>query len=130
MRAKGYTEKDFIHADVQKAYAEGLGQFGSNVGSGGGGGSSPMGDIMGIGIGLQAANAMGKQFGNMFEGMNQPPQETQSSDNIACPTCGKILPKTAKFCLECGSPIVRKCPSCGNDLPAGAKFCLECGKKI
>ena len=129
MRAKGYTEKDVIQADVQKAYAEGLGQFGSNVGSGGGG-SSPMSDIIGIGIGLQAANAMGKQFGNMFEGMNQTSQESQPSDTISCPTCGKALPNTAKFCLECGSPIVRKCPACGNELPAGAKFCLECGQKL
>lgn len=130
MRAKGYTEKDVIQADVQKAYAEGLGQFGSNVGSGGGGGSSPMSDIMGIGIGLQAANAMGKQFGNLFEGMNQTSQESQPSDTISCPNCGKNLPNTAKFCLECGSPIIRKCPSCGNELPAGAKFCFECGQKI
>ena len=126
MRAKGYTQKDVIQADVQKAYAEGLGQFGSNAGGGGG---SAMGDIMGIGIGLQAAGVMGKQIGNIFDGMNTS-TPTPMENTIQCPGCGSTLPATAKFCLECGSPIARKCPNCGNELPTGAKFCLECGQKL
>lgn len=150
MSAQGYSKKDIIQADVQKAYAEGLGNFGAN----GGGGGSTMGDIMGIGIGIQAAGAMGKQLGNMFD--NQ--QETKIEDAIKCPSCGNSLPKNAKFCLECGTkielqseivcpvcgkktlkgkfcmecgaPMERKCPNCGSDIPAGGKFCLECGTKI
>ncbi|MBP5261119.1 MAG: SPFH domain-containing protein [Clostridiales bacterium] len=160
MRAKGYSEKDVIQADVQKAYAEGLGQFGSNAGGGGGGGST-MSDIMGIGIGLQAAGAMGKQIGNMFEGMNPAGQTAPSTtNNIQCPSCGNTLPANAKFCLECGTkivspaadeiicpscgaktpkgkfclecgaPMIRKCANCGAEIPAGGKFCLECGTKV
>ena len=37
MRAKGYTEKDVIQAEVQKAYAEGIG----NTNFSGGGGVVP-----------------------------------------------------------------------------------------
>ena len=138
MKAKGYSEKDVISADVQKAYAEGMGQFGSNMGSGGGG-SSPMGDIMGIGIGLQAANVMGKQFGNMFQGMDPTNNATtpaaSASDMIKCPSCGNQLPSNAKFCLECGSKIVSLndsemiCPACGQKTPKG-KFCMECGEML
>lgn len=136
MRAKGYSEKDVIQADVQKAYAEGLGQFGSNVGAGGGGGGSTMSDIMGIGIGLQAAGAMGKQIGNMFEGMNSTSQPAeQQAPDVKCPNCGNSLPANAKFCLECGSKIVSLapdeiiCPSCGSKTPKG-KFCMECGATL
>ncbi|MCX6055106.1 MAG: zinc ribbon domain-containing protein [Chloroflexi bacterium] len=35
-----------------------------------------------------------------------------------------------KFCLHCGSPIVKKCPKCGTDVPPNGKFCLECGEKL
>ena len=93
-----------------------------------------MSDIMGIGIGLQAAGAMGKQIGNMFEGMNPSGQNEQpaASNSIQCPNCGNKLPANAKFCLECGTKIVSLeqneiiCPSCGAKTPKG-KFCLECG---
>lgn len=72
MREKGYTEKDVIQAEVQKAFAEGMGNMGSNGGAGG----STMSDIVGLGVGLQAAGAMGSQVGNIFAGFagqnNQP----------------------------------------------------------
>lgn len=92
-------------------------------------GGSVMGDIMGSGIGLQAAGVMGKQIGNIFDGMNTS-TPTPMENTIQCPGCGSTLPANAKFCLECGSPIARKCPNCGNELPTGAKFCLECGQKL
>ena len=43
MQAKGYTQKDVIQAEVQKAYAEGLGNmdFGGSAG-----GSSITGDML------------------------------------------------------------------------------------
>lgn len=91
MRAKGITEKDYVQADVQKAWAEGVG----NMGSGSGGGSSVMGDMMGAGIGMQAAMAMGSQMSNMFAGMTgqqqnpadaqpqQPAQPAQPQDDMS-----------------------------------------------
>lgn len=75
MKAKGITEKDYVQADVQKAFAEGMG----NMGAGSGSGSSVMGDMMGAGIGLQAAMAMGSQFKDMFAGINGTTDSTQPS---------------------------------------------------
>lgn len=78
MRQQGYNQKDIIQAEVQKAYAAGIGNMGGNGGSGG----STMSDILGLGIGLQAASAMSGQVGNIFGGMfggtgTQPQQPTQ-----------------------------------------------------
>ena len=77
MRQQGYNQKDVIQAEVQKAYAAGIGNMGGNGGSGG----SAMSDILGLGIGLQAASAMSGQVGNIFGGMfggtGAQPQPTQ-----------------------------------------------------
>lgn len=71
MQAKGYNQKDVLQADVQKAFAQGLGQMGANAGGGG----STMSDILGLGIGLQAAGAMGSQLNGLFAGLTgQNPQ--------------------------------------------------------
>lgn len=90
MRAQGYNQKDVIQAEVQKAYAEGLG----NMGSGGNAGGSAMSDILGLGIGIQAAGAMGQQLNDMFQGFGtaqnpadaqpqQPAQPAQPQDDMA-----------------------------------------------
>ncbi len=137
MRAKGYNEKDLIQADVQKAFAEGLG----NMGSGGNAGGSAMSDIIGLGVGLKAAGAFGSQLGGLFDGMNgDGKQETAAgaapAPAIKCAKCGASLPEGAKFCLECGEKIAPPvpegmvvCPGCGKTVPKG-KFCFECGYKF
>lgn len=90
MRAKGITEKDYVQADVQKAWAEGVG----NMGSGGNAGGSAMSDILGLGIGIQAAGAMGQQLNGMFQGFGtaqnpadaqpqQPAQPAQPQDDMS-----------------------------------------------
>ncbi len=156
MRAKGYNEKDVLQAEVQKAYAEGIGNMTIN-GSGGG----VAGDMIGLGVGMAAAGAIAPQMGEMFKGFNStatgnnettqttlcpncnsqiPAQskfclqcgtrvEAVMDNEIICPTCGKKTPK-GKFCMECGSPLALKCSKCGADIPTGAKFCLECGEKL
>lgn len=157
MRAKGYTEKDVIQAEVQKAYAEGIGNM--NI-SGSGGGVA--GDMIGLGVGMAAAGAVSGQMGEMFKGFgviptNEQPQQTAkitcpncnsevpenskfclecgtkiellNENEVICPACGKKT-KKGKFCMECGAPLVSKCAKCGAELPSGAKFCLECGEKL
>lgn len=153
MRAKGYNEKDVLQAEVQKAYAEGLGNM---TISGGGGGVA--GDMIGLGVGLAAAGAVSGQVGEMFKGFgateqpaakkvtcpncnNEVPEgskfcpecgtkiELLNDNEIICPACGKKTAK-GKFCMECGTPLVAKCAKCGAELPTGAKFCLECGEKV
>ena len=158
MQAQGYNKKDVIQAEVQKAYAEGIGNMGSGGGSGSGG--SAMSDIIGLGVGLQAAQAMSGQIGGIFSGMTgHQPNNTAAAPTVKCPKCGAELPANAKFCLTCGekvvslddniicpkcgeatpkgkfciacgAPLANKCSKCGADVPAGGKFCLECGNKM
>lgn len=156
MKAQGYNKKDILQAEVQKAYAEGIGNM-SITGSGG----SAAGDIIGVGVGMAAANAIGGQLGNMFKGVSSAPDNSPVPEQtIRCPNCNAEVPAGAKFCLECGekiealsvdevicpscrkkthrgkfcsecgAPLVRQCAKCGAQLSENAKFCLECGEKV
>ena len=49
---------------------------------------------------------------------------------MQCPQCQQENPPPAKFCLECGSRLIRTCTQCSTELPASAKFCLECGQSV
>lgn len=141
MQAQGYNQKDVLQADVQKAYAEGLGNMGSAMS--GGGGSSVMGDMLGLGVGMAAMGAMAPQVGEMMKGFNiggansgsESTNDQSSVQNVKCPKCGNMLPPNAKFCLECGTKIEQVsademiCPHCGKKTPKG-KFCMECGQSL
>lgn len=151
MRAKGYDGKDVLTAEVQKAYAEGLGNMTISGGV--------AGDMIGLGVGMAAVGAVAPQLGEMFKGF-APTASTQTSE-AKCAKCGAVLPTNAKFCLECGEKVaptisadmiicpecgntvakgkfcpecghkfVTVCPKCGKDVVPGAKFCLECGEKL
>ncbi|MGN0606018.1 MAG: SPFH domain-containing protein [Oscillospiraceae bacterium] len=140
MRAKGYNEKDVIQADVQKAFAEGMG----NMSSGGSAGGSMASDMVSMMAGMKMAGVMMNQFDNNISNPfgnnmnNNTPsateQQTVASKN-KCTKCGADLPDGAKFCLECGEKIqivpdgMIICPDCGKTVAKG-KFCLECGHKF
>ena len=135
MTAKGYNEKDIIQADVQKAFAKGIGNMGSG-GSGNSGGSSTIADVMGIGVGIAAANAMGSQLGGMFNNLtNNNDTKTILKSTQTCPNCGSQIPENAKFCIECGTKVEMHkqntviCPNCKQTV-IKSKFCSECGFKI
>jgi len=34
----------------------------------------------------------------------------------------------ARFCVNCGQPMVKACANCGTELPATARFCHNCGR--
>ena len=151
MRLKGYTQRDVLQADVQKAYAEGIGNMGPAISAGGSGGSSIVGDMVGLGIGMAAASTIAPQIGGMFQNMNPAggiggmvgagnttvSGTTVAADAWDCPACGaKNI--TSKFCPDCGSPkpapkTVQSgdswdCPACGAK-GITSKFCPECGAK-
>lgn len=96
MRAKGYTEKDVLEAEVQKAYAEGIGNM--NIGGSGG----VAGDMVGLGVGMAAAGAIQPQVGEMFKGIGTPKEEKNA---LVCSACGHTAPVGAKFCPECGQKL-------------------------
>lgn len=135
MQAKGYTQKDVLQAEVQKAYAEGIGNMGPAISAGGS--SGIMGDMLGLGLGMAAAGAVAPQIGNMmnaFTGTTAPAQEAPKADGWECPECGK-KGITSKFCPECGAkkPEPKSadswdCPECGHK-GITSKFCPECGCK-
>lgn len=141
MKAKGYSQKDVLQADVQKAYAEGIGNMGPAVS--GGGGSSVVSDMLGLGIGMAAAQTVAPQIGNMFSGMNPQGDSVSNGANNApqnasagwdCPNCGcKNI--TSRFCPDCGSKKPEPkaaggwdCPNCGCK-NITSKFCPDCGTK-
>ena len=149
MRAKGYTEKDVLQSEVQKAYAEGIGNMGPAI-SGGGGGSSIVGDMMGLGVGMAAASAIAPQIGGMMQGFNMNANQNnmnpngnaqnnmemggmpqQNSDTWDC-SCGN-KGVVGNFCNMCGAkkpePVASTWDcSCGNTGIVG-NFCNICGKK-
>lgn len=155
MRAKGYTEKDVLQAEVQKAYAEGIGNMGPAITSGGG--SSIVGDMLGLSVGMAAANAIAPQLGGMIQGMgnpmmqnannsmfqglntqntqmnnNQTMQQSQVSGTWDC-SCGQ-KGIVGNFCSNCGNKKPEpqntdtwNC-SCGQMGIVG-NFCSNCGNR-
>ncbi len=139
MQAKGYTQKDVLQAEVQKAYAEGIGNMGSS-GSGGGGGSI-VGDMLGLGIGMAAAGAMAPQLGSIMQGFQNTEQSQQDNnpqnnpaqsggDTWDC-SCGEKNLR-GNFCMSCGARRPEK--RFGWDCTCGQRgingnFCPNCGAK-
>ena len=136
MRLKGFTGKDVLQADVQKAYAEGIGNMGPAISSGGG--SSVMGDMLGLSMGVAAASAIAPQVSNMIQGMAQPiAQNNQPGAGAAADTwdcsCG-TKGITFNFCPNCGSKKPEPKQEDTWDCECGTKgitfnFCPNCGKK-
>ncbi|MDR7417341.1 MAG: adenylate/guanylate cyclase domain-containing protein [Armatimonadota bacterium] len=49
---------------------------------------------------------------------------------IRCPQCGTENPAGAKFCMRCGTALMRRCANCGAENPLDAHFCLRCGRPL
>ena len=50
---------------------------------------------------------------------------------MRCPICGTQNPAGAKFCNECGAPLLsHSCPACGAINRPNARFCNECGTPL
>jgi VWFA-related protein len=62
-----------------------------------------------------------------------PPPPTVAA---ACLNCGAALRTGARFCRECGQPVVAApqpaptCAHCGAQMRAGARFCRTCGQQV
>lgn len=145
MRLKGYNQKDVLQTEVQKSYADALGQMGAN---GGGGGSSMLGDIAGLGVTLGAmGSVMGMTKEAMTPMMNMGTQTTpvapiangwncpcgtQNIQSNFCPDCGSKKPEAPAGwnCPNCGHTGITSnfCPDCGTKKPAANWNCPDCGQ--
>ena len=147
MRAKGYSHKDEIEADVQKAYASGIGRFGANSASSTGGGVSS--DMVNLLMGMKVAGIMGDKLEGAMNNTNHAVSPTTDSAPLAeiwdcscgkkniigkfCPECGKAKPDKASWdCANCGAKGITSkfCPECGTPKPEKTSWdCPNCGIK-
>lgn len=153
MAAQGYSQKDMIDADVQKAYAASMGQMGSNLGGGGngGGGGGIASDMLGMMMASKLASTAMSSMDNMQMGGAPAAQGNAEAAPAAvgwkcacgatntgafCPSCGAKKPE--QWTCSCGATNSGKfCPNCGAQKPeawtcsCGAKntgkFCQNCG---
>ena len=153
MRMKGYSQRDVMQTDVQKAYANALGQMGSN---GGGAGVGMLGDIASLGVTLGAMGGVMNMTKDAMTPMMNPAATPAAGWSCACgaqnvttnfcPNCGakKPEPKTGWNCA-CGAQNITSnfCPNCGAKKPEEASgwncacgaqnitsnFCPNCGAK-
>lgn len=49
---------------------------------------------------------------------------------MICQKCGLEAGPEAKFCVDCGSPLVLRCPACQNPYDLGSRFCSLCGRSL
>jgi len=133
---EGYSYQDERGFDVAERVAqnEAVGAM-TNTGMGLGmmaGVGMGVGGAVGGAVGGMVKNTMGDAFGGIQQSQTTP-QTTPSQATSLCTNCNNQLPKGAKFCLECGQPVISEnemiCPSCNTKTPKG-KFCLECGTSM
>ncbi len=120
MAAKGYSQRDLIQAEVQKAYAGAMGEIGRNV------------SAAGLGLGQAALKTADSQLQgvlNSVPGVNNP---AGPAEGWTCPACGKTG-ITSRFCPDCGGKKPEAnggwtCPACGKT-GITSRFCPDCGAK-
>ena len=49
---------------------------------------------------------------------------------MICQQCGREAEPEAKFCVECGSPLVLRCSACQTPYELGSRFCSLCGRSL
>jgi ribosomal protein S27AE len=45
-----------------------------------------------------------------------------------CPKCGFNNEREARYCGECGGPLIKHCPRCGAEMKWSLAFCTSCGQ--
>ena len=98
--------------------------------------SGTSGDLMGAGLGLGMGVTMGGAVGGQFGGIAKT-LDTNAEDTKSCPSCGAMMPKSKRFCSDCGCDTNKKsdkkdtvkCSNCGFEYKNTMKFCPECGDK-
>lgn len=121
MKAKGYSEKDILQAEVQKAYAAGLGQMGSN------GGGGALGDIAGLGATLGAMSGI---MGMTKEAM-APMFGGQSQNTAPTAPAAPAAPRSVGWDCVCGEKGITSMidelqkAAIEQDFPAAHELCRK-----
>ena len=96
--------------------------------------SNNSGNLIGlIVIGLALAIGAGVGFIVMRRARSAPPPDrtmaAPTSDRSPCSYCGYRVPGDAKFCAQCGRPLIDPptCTQCHSPLRPEAKYCGQCG---
>ncbi len=93
------------------------------------GNGSQGGSDASAGMGLGIGAGLGMLLPGMMNG-----QSREKKSMMKCRNCGSMVSEDAKFCPQCGEPVMDKknfaCPSCGKPVEEGSKFCPSCGSKI
>ena len=66
--------------------------------------------------------------GNQVYDGGRPPTPAPIQDLQGCRQCRTANDPSARFCLNCGTPLSSGCTACGSLLSAGARFCSQCGQ--
>ena len=82
---------------------------------------------MGTGLGFMMPGMMAPY---MAGGMQTQRPGTPTGAKTACSNCRSDVPADARFCPQCGHPLLTQIPciQCGKMLTAGDRFCPECGR--
>ena len=125
-RAQGYTYQDERKYDVLEGAAKNEGN---------GAASTFMGAGIGLGMGAGIGAGIGQAASSVGQAMQQNVAPAASADQVLCPNCKTAVPKGAKFCSSCGSPIPQEqpkkfCTECGAQVEGNAKFCPNCGHRF
>lgn len=89
--------------------------------------------VAGTAAQMGAGVMMGAQMMDSLRDAGKPAKKDNddAEEKTKCPSCGRMNPKSAKFCADCGSSLKKsECPSCHKEVEPGAKFCPNCGAKL
>jgi membrane protease subunit (stomatin/prohibitin family) len=85
------------------------------------------------GLELGAGIGIGQAMANTFRETLAEPARLERAGTVECPHCHAEVPRTSKFCPNCGKALQQElvaCPKCGTANPADGRFCTNCGEKL
>lgn len=72
---------------------------------------------------------MGKTAKTIFSSIDTSNAKSEKQSK-RCPRCGELNDSTAKFCDNCGTPLVKICPKCKQENDPNAIYCDNCGTRL
>ncbi len=131
MGVMGGVDRDQMTQYMKYKAMNALESAAENPGGAAGGAMAGMGMGAGLGVGMIVPQMLTQQQGGAAP-QQAPGAGAQAPQGVPCPKCNTPNPPGAKFCSNCGSPMVLtvKCPKCNGDAPQNAKFCPNCGNKL